>query len=78
MRKILIALTMFAFVAVASVASSDAFAANKCDAVTNAAACKSTVHKETPKKAERAFNAEPSIGEDDEDMAYFAKLAEED
>lgn len=34
--------------------------------------------KETPKKAERAFNAEPSIGEDDEDMAYFAKLAEED
>jgi hypothetical protein len=34
--------------------------------------------KEAPKKAERAFNAEPDLNDDDEDMAYFAKLAEED
>jgi hypothetical protein len=34
--------------------------------------------KEAPKKAQRAFNAEPDLNDDDEDMAYFAKLAEED
>jgi len=32
--------------------------------------------KETPKKAERAFNAEPDMTDDD-DMSYFSKLAEE-
>jgi hypothetical protein len=41
-------------------------------------AAKTTVEqiKETPKTAQRSFNAEPDLEEDD-DMAYFSKLAEE-
>jgi hypothetical protein len=43
-----------------------------------APAAKTTVEqiKEAPKKAQREFNAEPDL-EDDDDMAYFSKLAEE-
>jgi len=42
-------------------------------------AAKTTVEqiKETPKTAQRSFNAEPDLADDD-DMAYFSKLAEED